>query len=62
MPTWPNEITLHEARKVARAELDNEMFQSLVRAERERILAAQSRRRWWHRFIPFTITITRRKP
>lgn len=53
---------IQEARRIAKLELDNEAMRELIHAEKERIKKQAASKRWWHRFIPFTITITRRKP
>lgn len=42
----------------AREELREERRRELVDAEKRRLTA----RRWWHRLIPFRITIARRAP
>lgn len=51
---------LKEARSIATEEIEREDFRAMVDAEKARIKAEQSSRCWWRRFIPFTITITRR--
>jgi hypothetical protein len=44
-------------RELAEAELRAERFRQAVDTEKQRLQQA----RWWHRFIPFRLTITRRK-
>lgn len=53
---------IQEARRIAQQELVEEAMRELVATEKERIKKQAASKRWWHRFIPFTITITRRKP
>lgn len=45
-------------RALAQAELNEERRRALIDAEKQRLRA----RRWWHRLIPFRITLTRRNP
>ena len=49
---------LQEARRIAKQELYDEQLRQAIDAEKARLRA----KRWWHRFMPFTVTITRRKP
>ncbi len=45
----------------AEAELEDERFRAAVDAVKARLRAEDVRgRRWWHRFVPFYITIHRR--
>lgn len=61
MLTFPPDYNmLREAHIHAKEQLRQERFAAMVAIEKRRLLDAESRRRWWHRFIPFTITITRR--
>ena len=53
---------IKEARRLAQQELDNEALRLAIDEEKARLRQRAASRRWWHRFIPFTITITRRKP
>lgn len=46
----------------AYAEVIEEDFRREVEAYKQVIRARRKAWRWWHRFIPFTITIRRREP
>lgn len=48
-----------KVRKLAREEIAEEDFDADVEAEKVRI---RTHVPWWHRIIPFTITVKRRKP
>ncbi len=51
-------MDLEEVRRVAREQLEGEMFDAAVKAEIERL---KSRRPWWHTVFPFEIIVRRRK-
>lgn len=53
---------IQEARRLAQQELANEALRLAIDEEKARLRQRAASKRWWHRFIPFTITITRRKP
>lgn len=53
---------IQEARRIARQELEKEALRKAIDEEKARIKQRAASKRWWHRFIPFTITITRRNP
>lgn len=53
---------IQEARRIAEQELQDEAVRELITIYKARIKQQNANKRWWHRFIPFTITITRRKP
>lgn len=49
-----------EAINQAHTEIEEEQFRALVEVEKEKIRQRNRSRRWWHAFVPFTITIKRR--
>lgn len=53
---------IQEARRIAQQELHDEAMREMIAIHKARIKQKNASKRWWHRFIPFTITITRRKP
>lgn len=44
----------------ARNEILDEKFREAVEAEKLRIRLADSRKKWWHKFVPFVVSIKRR--
>lgn len=51
---------LSDIEEQARKELAQEHYREEVEAAKQRIRDRINQRRWWHRFIPFTIRIERR--
>ena len=50
-------MSLYEdARNQAILELAQERFRNKVEREKEKMRTTNSRRKWWHSIIPFTIT------
>ena len=49
---------LAEIDKEARAELASELRRRRIDAEKERLRTIYARGRWWHRFIPFTVSVS----
>lgn len=50
-------MTPKQIREVARQEIAEEAFRRAVDAEKQR---QRERKPWWHKLVPFRITITRR--
>lgn len=49
-----------EALNQAHTEIEEEQFRALVEVEKDKIRQRNRSWRWWHVFVPFTITIKRR--
>lgn len=60
-PLYPP-LSPEHASEVARSELADESFRAQVELAKVKIRAQRAKARWWHEFIPYTITIRRREP
>lgn len=52
---------MYDSQAKARQEIRDENFRILVEEEKKRIRLELSSKKWWHRFVPFVVSIQRRK-